>query len=159
MDCTTLIDLLPEYIRRRLPAASQAAARAHLAACAACAAAYEEELALAQMLHGTDAAAPPSLLPQIMASVRAEPQIAPTFRLRPLDVAIALACAVALAGMLLAIAALQAILPDVGGALDPRALLDNSTWSILLLTALSGGLGMALSLGVGAAAWNATRRA
>ncbi len=158
MDCAHIADLLPEYIRRQLPAADEAVARAHLAACAACAAAYEGELAFAQMLHGTDTAAPPLLLPQIMASVRAEPQVAHAFRLRPLDLVVAFACAIALAGMLLAVGALRSILPIIGNALDLRALFDGSVGSLLLLTAIFGGIGVTISLGVGAAVHTATNR-
>lgn len=151
MDCATIVDLLPEYIRRRLPAAEEVVVRAHIATCAACAAAYEGELAFAQMFHGTDAVAPPQMLPQIMASVRAEPQIAPAFRLRPLDIVVAFACAIALAGMLLAVGALRSILPVIGGALDLRPLFDGSAGSLLLLTVVFGGIGVGVSLGVGAA--------
>lgn len=159
MDCAAITDLVPEYIRRRLPAAGAAAARAHLATCATCAAAYEEELAFARMLHGTDAATPPQMLPQIMASVRAAPQIVPASRLRPLDVAVAFACAIALSGMIVAVGALQAILPVIGSALDLRALFGGSAGSLLLLTVVFSGIGLAIILGVGAAVHTATNRA
>jgi anti-sigma factor RsiW len=159
MNCIQIAELLPEYLRRRLPAEEEAAVRAHLSACPECAEVYETELAFAQMLRGTDAPAPALLLPQIMASVRVQPQHRPAFRLRPLDVVFALAAAFALYGMFIGVSALRAIFPFVVDTVDPKALFSGTTGMVLLLTAICSVIGLAISLPVAAAVHTATTRA
>src|SRR3954469_3862721 len=94
-----IVPLLPESLRRGLPAEEAAAVRAHLSACPACAAAYEEELAFAALARGTDQPAPGFLMAQVMAGGRAEPRQLPAFRVRPLDFVLAIATAGALFGL------------------------------------------------------------
>jgi anti-sigma factor RsiW len=158
MNCSTMIDLLPEYIRRRLSAEESAAVRAHLATCPACAEAYEEELAFEHTIHGVDAPAPPQLLPQIMASVRTQPQHRPSFRVRTLDIVFALAAAFALYGMFIGVNAFRAIFPLIADTLNLGALLSGSTGLILLLTVISGIIGLAISLAVAAIVQSAANR-
>ena len=158
MNCSTMIDLLPEYIRRRLSVEESAAVRAHLATCPTCAEVYEEELAFEHMIHGVDAPAPPQLLPQIMASVRTQPQHRPSFRVRTLDIVFALAAAFALYGMFIGVNALQAIFPLIADTLNLGALLSGSTGLILLLTVVSGLIGLMVSLAVAAIVQNAANR-
>jgi predicted anti-sigma-YlaC factor YlaD len=150
MNCTDIADLLPDYLRRRLPAAEEQAIRGHLATCPACAAAYEEELAFEHMLHGTDAPTPAYLLPQIMASVRVQPQHKPAFRLRPLDIVFALAAACALYGMFVAANALGAIVPFIIDTLDLRSFFSGATGLILLLTVACTVIGVGVSVAVAA---------
>jgi anti-sigma factor RsiW len=158
MNCIEIVDLLPEYIRRRLPAEEVAAVRAHLSACPACAEAYEAELAFTQTLRGTDASAPMHLLPEIMASVRTQPQHKPTFRLRPLDIVFALAAACGLYGMVIGVRALQFVAPFVVDTLDPRTLFGDGLSTTLLLAAIFGAIGLAISIPVAAIVHRAMSR-
>jgi hypothetical protein len=152
MNCTEITPLLPEYIRRRLPAAQEAAVRAHLSACPACAAAYEEELAFGSLVRGTDMPAPAHLMAQVMAGVRAEPRQAPTFRIRPLDFVLAIAAAAMLYGLGVGLLALRAISPVITGIFDPSALLaDGLTVRTLTLGALWAIVGLAISIPIAAA--------
>jgi anti-sigma factor RsiW len=156
MNCTEISDLLPEYIRRRLPADEVAAVRGHLSACPACAEAYEAELAFTQTIRGMDAPAPMHLLPQIMASVRVQPQHKPAFRLRPLDVVVALAAAFALYGMFIGVRALQYVTPFIVDTLNLRALFGNGLSTTLVLAAIFGAIGLAISIPVAAFVHRAT---
>ncbi len=158
MTCTEIADLLPEYIRRRLPAEEAAAVRAHLSACPACAEAYEAELAFTQALRGTDAPPPAHLLPQIMASVRVQPQHKPTLRPQFLDLVAALVAGVALYGMIIGVRALWYVVPLVVDALDFRALLSGSMGVVLVLAAVFGFVGLAISLTVAALVQTTTGR-
>ena len=152
MNCTEITPLLPEYIRRRLPAAQEAAVRAHLSACPACAAAYEDELAFGSLVRGTDMPAPAHLMAQVMAGVRAEPRQAPTFRIRPLDFVLAIAAAAMLYGLGVGLLALRAISPVITGLFDPSALLaDGLTVRALTLGALWAVVGLAISIPIAAA--------
>jgi anti-sigma factor RsiW len=158
MNCIEIADLLPEYIRRRLPAEEAAIVRAHLSTCAACAAAYEAELAFQHALGGLDAAPPAQLLPQIMASVRVQPQHKPAFHLRPLDLVYALAAAFALYGLFIAGQALWFVFPFVADALNLRALFDDALRTALILAAIFSVVGLAISIPVAALVQNATNR-
>jgi anti-sigma factor RsiW len=151
MTCVAAVALLPEYVRRRLPGDEAAAVRAHLSACPACAAAYEEELAFAALARGTDLPAPAHLMAQVMAGVRAEPRQLPTFRVRALDFVFAIAGAVALFGLGVGLLALRAISPLFTNFFDPRALLaDGLTLRALTLAALLGVVGLALGIPIAA---------
>jgi anti-sigma factor RsiW len=151
MTCTKIVALLPDYIRRRLPAAEEAAVRAHLSACPACAAAYEDELAFGALIYGTDAPAPPVLLAQVMAGVRAEPRQAMPFRLRALDFALAIGAALAVGGLVFGLLSLWQISPIITDLLDPGALLaDGLTVRTIILAALWAIVGLALSLPIAA---------
>jgi hypothetical protein len=97
-------------------------------------------------------------LPQIMASVRVQPQHRPAFRLRPLDVVFALAAAFALYGMFIGATALRAIFPFVVDTIDPEALFSGTTGMILLLTGGCAIVGLAISLPVAAAVHTMTSR-
>jgi F0F1-type ATP synthase membrane subunit c/vacuolar-type H+-ATPase subunit K len=158
MNCTEITPLLPEYIRRRLPTAEEAAVRAHLSACPACAAAYEDELAFGSLMHGTDAPAPAHLMARVMAGVRAEPRQAPTFRIRPLDFVLAIAAAAMLYGLGVGLLALREISPVITGIFDPSALLaDGLTVRALTLGALWAVVGLAISIPIAAAMHAALR--
>jgi anti-sigma factor RsiW len=158
MNCTEITPLLPEYIRRRLPTAEEAAVRAHLSACPACAAAYEDELAFGSLMHGTDAPAPAHLMARVMAGVRAEPRQAPTFRIRPLDFVFTIAAAAMLYGLGVGLLALRAISPVITGIFDPSALLaDGLTVRALTLGALWAVVGLAISIPIAAAMHAALR--
>lgn len=151
MTCAAIVVLLPEYIRRRLPAEEEAAVRAHLSACPACAAAYEEELAFAALARGTDLPAPGHLMARVMAGVRAEPRQLPAFRVRPLDFILAIAAAGALFGLGVGLLALRAISPLITGFFDPRDLLaDGLTLRTLTLAALWGVVVLAVSIPIAA---------
>ena len=152
MNCTEITPLLPEYIRRRLPTAQEAAVRAHLSACAACAAAYEDELAFGSLVRGTDMPAPTQLMAQVMAGVRAEPRQVPTFRVRPLDFVFAIAAAFVLYGLGFGLLALRAISPVIIDIFDPHAFLaDGLTVRALTLGALWASGGLAISIPIAAA--------
>jgi len=152
MNCTAITPLLPEYIRRRLPAAQEAVVRAHLSACPVCAAAYEDELAFGALAHGSDLPAPAHLMAQVMAGVYAEPRQAPAFRVRPLDFVLAITAAVVLYGMGVGLLALRAISPVITGFFDPRALLaDGLTVRTLTLAGLWAIVGLAISIPIAAA--------
>lgn len=129
MNCADTTALLPEYIRRRLPAAQEATVRAHLAACLACAAAYEEELAFGSLAHATDSTTPPLLMARVMAGVRAEPRQMPAFRVRPLNFtvvfAFAFALAFALGGLTVAALSLWSISPLIADALAARRMVHR----------------------------------
>ncbi len=163
MNCSAIVPLLPEYIRRRLPTAEMAAVRAHLSACPACAAAYEDELVFGALMHGTDEAAPPHMLARVMADVRAEPQQMPAFRLRPLDLLLAVAIVAIVGGFGIGAFSLWAISPILTTMLDLRALFGgDETAATLVLAALWGLVGLAISVPVAAvvhAALDGTRRA
>src|SRR5262249_48091814 len=144
MNCNEMMDLLPEYIRRRLPEEESAAVRAHLATCPACAEEYDAELAFEHALRGSDAPAPAHLLPQIMASVRTQPQHTPAFRLRLLDVVFALAAAFAVYGLFIAARALWFVVPFVVETLDPRSFLSSTLGMMLVLTVIFSMIGLAI---------------
>jgi hypothetical protein len=152
MNCTEITPLLPEYIRRRLPAAQEAIVRAHLSICPTCAAAYEEELIFGALAHGTDLPTPTYLMAQVMAGVRAEPRQMPKFRVSPLDFMLTIAAAVVLYGLGFGLLSLRAISPVVTGLFDPRALLaDGLTVRALTLGALWAVVGLAVSIPIAAA--------
>ncbi len=152
MNCIEITPLLPDYIRRRLPAAQEAVVRAHLSICPMCAAAYEDELAFGALAHGSDLPAPAHLMALVMAGVRAEPRQAPAFRVRPLDFVLAIAAAVVLYGLGFGLLALRAISPVISGFIDPRALLaDGLTVRTLTLAALWAIVGLAVSIPIAAA--------
>lgn len=136
MNCADITALLPEYIRRRLPAAQGATVRAHLAACPACAAAYEEELAFGSLAQATDSPTPPFLMARVMADVRAEPRQMPAFRVCPLDFAVAFALALALGGLTVAALSLWSISPLITDALAPDAWFTGVTAQTLALASL-----------------------
>lgn len=147
MICREIATLLPEYVRRRLPAAQENAVRAHLAQCPACAAAYEDELAFGALAHGTDAAAPPHLLARVMTSVRAEPRQAAPFRVRALDFVFAIGAALAAGGFVVGLLSLWDISPIITALFDPGALLDGGlTVRTIILAALWVVVGLAVSL-------------
>lgn len=151
MNCAEITALLPEYIRRRLPAEQMTAVRAHLSDCPACAAAYEEELAFGALVHGTDLPAPAHLMAQVMAGVRAEPRQAPAFRVRVLDFVLAIGAGAALAGLVLGLLGLRAITPILTTLFDPRALLaDGLTARTLTLASLWAIVGLAISIPIAA---------
>lgn len=158
MNCNEMMDVLPEYIRRRLPAEEAAIVRVHLSTCPACAAAYDAELAFEHALRGTDAPAPTDLLPQIMASVRTQPQHRPTFQLRPLDIVFAVAAAFALYGMFIAGRALWVVVPFVVDTLDLRSIFGGTLGTTLILAAIFSVIGLAISIPVAAMVQNATNR-
>jgi len=159
MTCATVAALLPDYIRRRLPAAQDAAVRAHLAACPVCAAAYEDELAFGAMVHGTDTMAPVHLMAQVMAGVRAEPRQPAPFRVRALDFALALGAALAMGGLVFGLLALWQIGPLLADLFDPGALLaDGLTLRTLTLAALWTIVGLAVSLPIAAVTHTAVMR-
>jgi F0F1-type ATP synthase membrane subunit c/vacuolar-type H+-ATPase subunit K len=134
-----------------LPAAQDAAVRAHLSACPTCAAAYEEDLAFGALVHGTDQPTPTHLMAQVMAGVRAEPRQVPKFRVRPLDFVIAIAAAAVLYGLGFGLLALRAISPVFSGLFDPSALLaDGLTLRALTLGALWAVVGLAVSIPIAA---------
>lgn len=147
MTCMEIVTLLPEYVRRRLPAAQESAVRAHLSQCPACAAAYEDELAFGALVHGTDAPAPPHLAAQVMASVRAEPRQAAPFQVRALDFVFAIGAALAAGGLVIGLLSLWDISPIITILFDPGALLDDGlTVRTLTLAALWAIVGLAVSL-------------
>jgi anti-sigma factor RsiW len=147
MMCAEIAPLLPEYVRRRLPPAQEATVRAHLSACPACAAAYEEELAFTAMVRGTDTPAPALLMPSVMASVRAEPRQMPRFGVRPLDFVLAIGAASALGGLVLGLLSLWAISPIFADMFDLRALLAGGvTDRTITLVALWAVVGLTISL-------------
>lgn len=151
MTCTEIIALVPEYIRRRLPANQMTAVRAHLSDCPACAAAYEDELAFGALVRGTDLPAPAHLMAQVMAGVRAEPRQAPAFRVRPLDFVLAIGAGVAFACLALGLLGLRAISPILATLFDPRALLaDGLTARTLTLASLWAVVGLAISIPIAA---------
>lgn len=151
MDCAAIVELLPEYIRRRLPGDQEAAVRAHLSACPACAAAYEGELAFGALARGTDSPAPAHLMARVMAEVRAEPRQMPTFRVRPLDFALAIAAAGVLYALAIGLLSLRAVSPVIATFFDPRALLaDGLTLRTLTLAALWAIVGLAVSIPIAA---------
>ncbi len=163
MNCPEITALLPEYIRRRLPATEMAAVRAHLSACPACAAAYEDELAFDTLLRGTDETAPPQMLARVMAEVRAESRQLPAFRLRPLDLLLAVAIVAIVGGLGIGALSLWEISPILTNSLDLRALFGgDQTAATLVLAALWGLVGLVISLPIAAvvhAALDGTRRA
>ena len=150
MTCLEIIALLPDYVRRRLPPDEAATVRAHLSACTACAAAYEEELAFGALLRGTDQAAPPEVLGWVMASVRAEPRPVPPFRLRLLDLALALGLMVVVAGFVIGLLSLWAISPVVTASIDPGALFGGWSVSTIAIAALWALVGLAVSIPIAA---------
>jgi F0F1-type ATP synthase membrane subunit c/vacuolar-type H+-ATPase subunit K len=151
MNCAEITPLLPEYIRRRLPSAQEVVVRAHLSACPACAAAYEDELAFGALTHGSDMPAPAHLMAQVMAGVRAEPRQMPKFRVRPLDFVLTIAAAVVLYGLGFGLLALRAISPVITGFFDPSTLLaDGLTVRALTLAGLWAVVGLAVSIPIAA---------
>lgn len=159
MTCTAVAALLPDYIRRRLPAAQDAAVRAHLSACPVCAATYEDELAFGAMVHGTDTQAPAHLIAQVMADVRAEPRQPAPFRVRALDVALAIGAALAMSGLVFGLLSLWQIGPLLAAVFDPGALLaDGLTVRAITLAALWAVVGLAVSLPIAAMAHVAVMR-
>lgn len=158
MNCTEIVVLLPEYVRRRLLPDQEATVRAHLSACDACAAAYEDELAFGSLAHATDAPVPPQMLAQVMASVRAEPRQAPAFRLRPLDVVVAVAIATALAGVAFGLLSLQRISSVLTSMFDPAALLNDPTTRTIAFAILWGAIALVCSLPLAAGVYVAYTR-
>ncbi|GEM_PF-3821358 len=151
MICTDIAALLPEYIRRRLPAAQEAAVRAHLSGCPACAAAYEDELAFGAKVRGTDMPAPPALMAQVMAGVRAEPHQAAPYRVRALDFVLAIGAALAVGGLVFGLLSLWKISPLFTDLFDPGALLGGSlTVRAIILAALWAIVGLCVSLPIAA---------
>lgn len=110
--CVDVSPLLPDYLRRRLPAERHTAVREHLAACVACATAFDAERDFSALIGGTDAAPPPALFTHVMAQVRDEPRL-PAFRVRPHDVLLALGGTAAALGMLFGVMSLLVVLPPV----------------------------------------------
>ncbi len=151
MNCANTTALLPEYIRRRLPAAQEATVRAHLAACLACAAAYEEELAFGSLAHATDSPTPPLLMARVMAGVRAEPRQMPTFRVRPLNFTVVFALAFALGGLTVAALSLWSISPLIADALAPDAWFTGVTAQTLSLAGLWAVIVLACSIPIAVA--------
>ncbi len=159
MTCTAVAALLPDYIRRRLPAAQDVAVRAHLSICAVCAAAYEDELAFGAMVHGTDTMAPAHLMARVMDGVRAEPRQPAPFRVRALDFALAIGGAVAMSGLVFGLLSLWQIGPLLTDVFNPGALLaDGLTIRTLTLAALWATVGLAISLPIAAIAHAAVMR-
>ncbi len=159
MTCTEIVTLLPEYIRRRLPAAEEAAVRAHLSACPICAAAYEDELAFGAMTRGADMPAPPVVMARVMAGVRAEPRQAAPFRVRALDFALAIGVALAAGGLVVGLLSLWQISPLFTDLFDPHALLDDGlTLGTITLAALWAIVDLAVILPVAAMVYAATVR-
>lgn len=151
MMCMEIAILLPEYIRRRLPATQEAAVRAHLSTCPICAAAYEDELAFGAMVHGTDAPAPPDLMTQVMTGVRAEPRQAAPFRVHALDFVFAIGAALAAGGLVLGLLSLWNISPIITDLFDPGAFLAGGvTVRTLTLAALWVIVGLSVSLPIAA---------
>ncbi len=140
MQCAEIIALLPEYVRRRLPADQTATVRAHLSDCAECATAYEDELSFSTALRGTDMPAPAFLMTQVMANVRAEPRQVQTFRVRALDFVFAIAAAFTLGGLTLAVLSLRAISPVFANLFDPHTLLPDGLTSRTLTLAVLGAI-------------------
>jgi len=159
MTCTEIVTLLPEYIRRRLPAAQEAAVRAHLSACSACAAAYEDELAFGAMTRGADMPAPPVVMARVMAGVDAEPRQAAAFRVRALDFVLAIGAALAAGGLVVGLLSLWQISPLFTDLFDPRALLDDGlTLGTITLAALWAIVGLAVILPIAAMVYAAIVR-
>lgn len=151
MRCEEIVTLLPEYVRRRLPAAEEASVRAHLSTCAACAAAYEDELAFGAIAHGTDAPAPPLLMAQVMAGIRAEPRQAAPFRVRALDFVFAIGAALAAGGLVVGLLSLWQISPLFADSLDPGTLFATGlTVRTIVLAALWAIVGLSVSLPIAA---------
>jgi len=157
--CTDLATLLSEYIRRRLPATEEAAGRAHLSACPACAAAYEDELAFGAMARGADMPVPPVLMARVMASVRAEPRQAMPFRVYAFDFVLAIGAALAAGGLVIGVLSLWQISPLFMDLFDPRALLDDGfTVHTITLASLWVVVGLAVSLPISAIVYAAIVR-
>ncbi|HEY7909903.1 MAG TPA: zf-HC2 domain-containing protein [Thermomicrobiales bacterium] len=151
MTCREIVILLPEYVRRRLLVAQEAAVRAHLSICPACAAAYEDELAFGALVHGTDAPAPPILMAQVMADIRAEPRQAAPFRVRALDFVLAIGAALAVGGLVFGLLSLWTISPIITDRLDPGTLLAGDlTVRTMILAALWAIVGLCVSLPIAA---------
>jgi anti-sigma factor RsiW len=151
MTCREIVTLLPEYVRRRLPATQEAAVRAHLSICPACAAAYEVELSFGALIHGTDAPAPPVVMVQVMAGIRAEPRQAAPFRVRALDFVFAIGAALAVGGLAFGLLSLWTISPLVTDRFDPGAFLaDGLTLRTMTLAALWAIVGLCVSLPIAA---------
>ncbi len=151
MICTDVAALLPDYIRRRLPAMQEAAVRAHLSTCPACAATYEDELAFGGMARGTDIPAPAHLMTQVMTSVRAEPRQPAPFRVRALDFALAIGAALAMGGVVFGLLSLWQIGPFFADLFDPGTLLAGGlTIRTLILALLWAIVGLAVSLPIAA---------
>ncbi|MDQ2784331.1 MAG: zf-HC2 domain-containing protein [Chloroflexota bacterium] len=159
MTCSEIVALLPEYIRRRLLATEEAAVRAHLSACPACAAAYEDELAFGAMARGADTPVPPMVLARVMAGVYAEPRQAAAFRVRALDFVLAIGAALAAGGLVIGLLSLWQIRPLVTDLFDPRALLDDGrTLGTITVAALWVVVGLAVSLPIAAMVYAAILR-
>lgn len=151
MTCSEIVTLLPEYIRRRLPANEEAAVRAHLSVCPACAAAYEDELVFGAMARGADRPVPPVVMARVMAGVRAEPRQAMPVRVRALDFVLAIGAALAAGGLVIGLLSLWQISPLFIDLFDPRALLDDGlTVRTITLAALWAVVGLAVSLPIAA---------
>lgn len=151
MICADVAALLPEYIRRRLPAGPEAAVRAHLSACPACAAIYEDELAFGALARGTDISAPPYLMTRVMVSVRATPRQEARYRVRALDVVCAIAAALVFAGLVFGLRSLWTVTPLFADLFDASALLaDGLTLHTIALAALWAVVGLSMSLPVAA---------
>ncbi len=151
MTCVEIVTLLPDYVRRRLPAAQEAALRAHLSACPACAAAYEGELAFGALVHGTDTPAPPLVMARVMTGIRAEPRQAAPFRVRALDFVFAIGAALAVGGLVFGLLSLWTISPIITGLLDPGTLLAGGlTVRTRILAALWAIVGLCVSLPIAA---------
>ncbi len=158
MTCSEIVALLPEYIRRRLLATEEAAVRAHLSACPACAAAYEDELAFGAIARGTDTPVPSMVLARVMAGVYAEPRQA-AFRVRALDFVLAIGAALAAGGLVIGLLSLWQIRPLVTDLFDPRALLDDGrTLGTITVAALWVVVGLAVSLPIAAMVYAAILR-
>ena len=159
MICIEIVSLLPEYIRRRLPATEEAAVRAHLSACPACAAAYEGELAFGAMARGADMPAPPVVMMRVMASVRAEPRQAAPFRVRALDFVLAIGAALAAGGLVVGLLSLWQISPLFSDLFNPRALLDDGlALGTITLAALWAIVGLAVIVPIAVMAYAAMVR-
>ena len=159
MTCMEIVTLLPEYIRRRLPAAREAAVRAHLSTCPACAAAYEDELAFGALARGADMPAPPVVMTRVMAGVRAEPRQAMPFRVRALDFVLAIGAALAAGGLVIGLLSLWQISPLFTDLFDPRTLLDDGlTLGTITLAALWATVGLAVILPIAAMVYAAMVR-
>lgn len=136
--CDKLCDetraLLPDYLRRRLPPVTLAAVRAHLVACAECAAAFEAERDFSALIGGTDTAPPPALMLSVMAKIRQEPRPV-AFRLSGRDALLALAGTAAIFGMFFGLLSLAAVLPPLA-ALTAGGLGLPDTWLALAVSLL-----------------------
>ena len=159
MTCTDVAVLLPDYFRRRLPAARDTAVRAHLSTCPVCATAYEDELAFGAMARGADMPAPAHLMAQVLANVRAEPRQPAPFRVRALDFALAIGAALALSGLVFGLLSLWQIGPLLADFFDPGALLaDGLTLRAITLATLWAIVGLAISLPIAAMMYAAMMR-